>query len=60
MPAVTLQNSTIHRNRNCGVRIPCEARTRAPLRPGCWTAVDSSPWPGGTRTSEAPTSMKTR
>ena len=60
MPAVTLQNSTIHRNANCGVRIAWEAVTRAPLRPGCGTTVSSSPWPGGTRTSAAPISMKTR
>ena len=43
MPAVTLQNSTTHRNQNWGVRIACEARTRAPLVPGECSAVLSSP-----------------
>ena len=42
MPAVTLQNSTIHRKANCGVRIACGARTRAPFVPGCCTAVSPS------------------
>jgi hypothetical protein len=58
MPAVTLQNSTTHRSQNCGVRMACEARTSAPLVPGECSAVVSSPWPGGTRTSAAPMSMK--
>ena len=60
MPAVTLQNRTIHRNTNCGVRIACAAVTSAPLRPGCGTTVSSSPWPGGTRTRAAPIIMKAR
>ena len=42
MPAVTLQNSTIHRNANCGVRIAPRARTSAPFLPGCCTAISPS------------------
>ena len=57
MPAVTLQNRTTHSSQNCGVRIAADARTSAPFVPGEWLAVVSSPCPGGTRTSAAPTSM---
>src|SRR5687768_3075054 len=51
MPAVTLQNRTVHRNQNCGVRMAFAAETSAPDTIGlAATAPASKPagaQPGG-------------
>src|SRR5690606_8467758 len=62
MPAVTLQNSTVHRNQNCGVRIAFAADTFAVETSGrAAMALASKPGgvqPGaGTRTVKTPSIM---
>ena len=65
MPAVTLQNSTTHSSQNCGVLIALAAETLSVVtRAFCFTVDGSKPAgfqsSAGTRTMNAPNSMKTR
>ena len=65
MPAVTLQNSTVHSSQNCGVLMALAAETLALVTIGLAAAVSGSQPSGrqssaGTRTRNAPRLMKTR
>ena len=65
MPAVTLQNSTTHSSQNCGVLIALPADTLSVVTSAFCFTVDGSKPSGfqssaGTRTMNAPNSMKTR
>ena len=65
MPAVTLQNSTIHSSQNCGVLIALPADTLSVVTSDFFFTVDGSKPAGfqssaGTRTMNAPNIMKTR
>src|SRR3954452_1569016 len=64
MPAVTLQNSTVHRSQNCGVLIAFVAVTLAVvIIERAARSVGSQPSgrqpSGGTRTANAPSSIAT-
>ena len=66
MPAVTLQNSTIHSSQNCGVRIAFAADTLAVVTSGFAATLDGVE-PGrppvrraGTRTLATPNIMTTK
>jgi hypothetical protein len=65
IPAVTLQNSTIHSSQNCGVLIAFRAETLSVVTSAFFLTVDGSNPSGrqpsaGTRTMNAPTSMYAR
>ena len=65
MPAVTLQNSTVHSSQNCGVLIELPRETFSVVTSGfCLTVAGSKPSgfqpSAGTRTMNAPNIMKTR
>lgn len=61
IPAVTLQNNTIHNSQNWRVLIASFARTSAPFRPGWWATVSSCPpYPCGNLISATPIIMKIR
>src|SRR4051794_41762535 len=65
MPAVTLQNSTIHSSQNCGVLIALPAETLSVVtRLFAFTVEGSKPSgcqpSAGTRTMKAPKSLKKR
>ena len=63
MPAVTLQNSTVHSNQNCGVRIALRAETLSRVTIDFSATCEGSKPSGfqsaaGTRTVKAPNIMK--
>jgi hypothetical protein len=65
MPAVTLQNSTVHNNQNWGVRIAVSAETLAVVTIDLAFVVDGSyPWgfqsSAGTLMVKAPNIMNAR
>ena len=65
MPAVTLQNSTVHSSQNCGVLIAFAADTLA-LVTSAFSSTECGSQPsgiqpsGGTRTSQAPNIITTK